>query len=316
MFYHLTIENDKIALSFFDNSNGKKEKPSKYSFVSCDDNDLLCKLFFNVINRFKSTSPQIKNKFDVYVKEIFRCLLGNDFYKESLMNLKLLSNDSFYQTVNTNFTNLNPLYISLSKIVKEMHLNNRMYLIYEKSFDNYISDITQIIKNLRQLMNVYFGEDLAEIDSKTFAILPDKNPEFKEKLINFQKTITFTNFLSKFDEFLIFYSKSRTFFPKDQNKLPQVAEDNMNFLLKFIYYSFVDNPENLVLLTNINSKNFLNTFKDFESFYVVLSVMADLFFPKKDLYRFNNNNFILEILNSLIEDIKIEIENKVSYAFI
>ena len=284
--------------------------------MSCDENGLICYLFFNVINRFKSSSssPQINDRFDLYVKEVFKCLLGNDIYKESMMNLKYLNDDSFYQTVYKDFSNTNELYKSLNKITRDIDSNNRNYSIYSRSFNLYISEMILIIANLKEKIKYHFEEELVEIGSKSFVILPDQSPQFKDKLKNFQLTIRYTNFYSKFDEFLHFYSKSRTFFPEEPNKLPQIGKDDMNFLLKFLYYSFVNNQENFILLSNINSKYFLYTFKDVESFYVVLSVMADFFYPRKDSYKLNNSNFILEILNFLINDINIH--NKVSYFFI
>ena len=42
--------------------------------------------------------------------------------------------------------------------------------------------------------------------------------------------------------------------------------------------------------------------------------MSEFFYPRKDSYKLNNSNFILEILNYLINDI--DIHNKVSSIFI
>ena len=113
--------------------------------------------------------------------------------------------------------------------------------------------MSQIIRNLKEKMKYYFEQELVEIGSKSCVILPNQSTEFNDKLKNFQFSIVFTNFYSKFDEFLLFYSKSRTFFPEEPNKLPQIEKDDMKFLLNFIYYSFVNNPENFILLININS---------------------------------------------------------------
>jgi hypothetical protein len=270
--------------------------------VSCETNDTISKLFLHVITNYDYTTHPKKTKFELYIKEIYRCLLGNDFYHDSLHNLHYLKDNCFVASTTNKFSiyfqskDQEELFYSLSSMIDESAKLNRDYSSYQISFQQYILSISTIIKDLRVKMEMN-GHIITDINTKKICIDSSNINAKQERL---QYLIPYTNIYSTLDEFVYYYSKSKKFSKKNNLVLPTIKDEDLEYLLKFIYYSFKKNAENFVLFSTIDSEEFFHTFFPLDSFFQILIVISDIYFPIKDSIVFNNHNFLLEILQLLI----------------
>jgi hypothetical protein len=244
----------------------------------------------------------------------------NEFYIKSLQNLTT-TNVAAYEAQMLSTYDLHlelkqflylPYLKEITKFTTKLNAVNRDYFDYNINYEAYLNQVNDTFKELKFFIfnDLNFLPDM----SRKYQIFHEKiafDDVTNEKIVEIRKCIKHTLFFQKIEEFLHIYSEGKNAPSNQRNKgyvgFTGVQSEYLKMTLNFLFMMVNKDYENLCLLMNFKSRNFVIAFFDVQdALFDFLELISEMLFSNQKTYQFDNFYFFTECLNEIINRVSFD----------